>query len=325
MRKLQREEEEKNRLAKLQENQDSSEDDGDGGGVRMSHATTAKVNAFDMLNAADENANFEGASHGSQGSAISSDADNLSPNKQQDALKSAETYPQNESQAKKKKKSKKKKKKPQKSQLEDDQSLRPKAKSNKINMDEIDLALLSLKGKNPVSNDQDDGDQKPNKELLQLYTLLATNTKNLSSLTEMKKLFGNVVVEEENQEPAAQAPGRGRNRRHNAADHGGNLLGGLLAARNSPVSRGKGLAGLALRRNVFMAGKDSWPKATSGGLSMEVVEKPWDMTTEYRWVHNKSYQDVQKQFYTCVDSMDPERVIQLLQFNRKFYLSLVVW
>lgn len=323
MRRLRREEEEKNRLAKLQEKQDSSEDDSDVGGIEKSYATTAKLNAFDMLNAADVNAGPEGATHGSQGSATSSDAEVGSPNKQQDTLISAETNPFSQSQPKKKRKSKKKKKKPQKAQPEEAQSSRPEAKPEKANLDEIDLALLSLKGKKPESNDQDDGDHKPSKELLRLYTLLATNIKNLSSLNEMKKLFGNVVVEEGNQEPAAPAPGRRRNRHQNAADHGGALLGGLLGARNSPVSRGKGLAGLALRRNVFMAGKESWPKATSGGLSMEVVEKPWDMTTEYHWVHNKSYQDVQMQFYTCVNSLDPERVIQLLQYNRKLGVSLL--
>ncbi|MCJ1244488.1 hypothetical protein MMC30_001686 [Trapelia coarctata] len=318
LRRLQREEEKRNRLAQLQENQESSEGDSDSGGVQTSYVTTAKVNAFDMLNATDENAGGEGATYGSHGSAMSSDADEPSPDKQQAALISAETNPQSQSQAKKKKKPKKKKKKPQKTQPEEAQSLRPEAKTDKVDLDEIDLALLSLKGNNPESNSQNDGDHKPSKELLRLYTLLATNAKSLSSLNEMKKLFGNVVIEEENQEPGP-APGRRRNRLPNAAD-----LGGMLAARNSPASRGKGLAGLALRRNVFMAGKESWPKATSGGLSMEVVEKPWDMTIEYGWVHNRSYQDVQRQFYTCVNSLDPERVVQLLQYNPYHISTLLV-
>lgn len=316
MRKLQREEEEKNRLAKLQERQESSEDDTDGGGVDTSYASTAKVNAFDMLNATGEDAGVGGGTDEGQESNISSEEDEAFPTQQQQALISAEANTQNRSQAKKKKKSKqKKKKKAQQTQPAEAQTPQPEPSIDKAALDEIDLALLSLEGKISQSNGQDDG---PSKELLRLYTLLATNVKNLNALNEMKKLFGNVVLEEENQGAAGPAPGRRGNRHPNAAD-----LGGALAARNSPVSRGKGLAGLALRRNVFMIGKESWPKATSGGLSMEVVEKPWDMTTEFRFVHNKTYQDVQRQFYTCVNSLDPERMIQLLQFNREIYQSLV--
>jgi len=319
MRKLQREEEEKNRLAKLQEKQDSSEDDTDGGDVDTSYASTAKVNAFNMLNATTEDASVGGATNEGKESDMSSEEDEAFPTQQQEALISAEANTQNQSQAKKKKRpKKKKKKKAQKTQLEEVQTHQPGPKTDKAALDEIDLALLSLKGKISQSNGQDDANHNPSKELLRLYTLLATNVRNLNALNEMKKLFGNVVIEEENQGAAGPAPGRRGNRQHNAAD-----LGGALATRNSPVSRGKGLAGLALRRNVFMIGKESWPKATSGGLSMEVVEKPWDMTTEFRFVHNKTYQDVQRQFHTCVNSLDPERMIQLLQFNRKIYPSLV--
>lgn len=318
MRKLQREEEEKNRLAKLQERHESSEDDTDGGDVDTSYASTAKVNAFDMLNATGEDAGVEGVTDEGQESDISSEEDEAFPTQQQQALLSAEANTQTRSQAKKKRKSKQKKKKAQKTQPAEAQTFQPDPNIDKAALDEIDLALLSLEGKISQSNGQDDGNHNPSKELLQLYTLLATNVKNLNALNEMKKLFGNVVLEEENQGPAGPAPGRRGNRHPNAAD-----LGGALAARNSPVSRGKGLAGLALRRNVFMIGKESWPKATSGGLSMEVVEKPWDMTTEFRFVHNKTYQDVQRQFYTCVNSLDHERMIQLLQFNREIYQSLV--
>lgn len=47
--------------------------------------------------------------------------------------------------------------------------------------------------------------------------------------------------------------------------------------RNQPGSR---LTGLSLRRNLFVQGKEEWPRATSGGLGMEIVAKHHDGTVE---------------------------------------------
>lgn len=175
------------------------------------------------------------------------------------------------------------------------------------NLDEIDLALKTLSTKDR------DGTYaftkpKPDDDNGEMHRCLAVESKHLNALNEMKRLFGNVVLEGEE---SPGVPGRRHGRGHRNLD-----LGGALAAQNSRVSRGQGLAGLALRRNVFMLGKEEWPKATSGGLGMEIVEKQKDGSTQYRFVHNTGYQDVQRQFQTCVESMDPQRMIQLLQFNR---------
>jgi hypothetical protein len=48
---------------------------------------------------------------------------------------------------------------------------------------------------------------------------------------------------------------------------------------------------------------------------MEIIEKKSDGTVEYAFVHNRMYQDVQGQFDTCVASMDPQRMVLLLQHN----------
>lgn len=176
--------------------------------------------------------------------------------------------------------------------------------------DEIDIALRSL----AVEEDSNakKSDEKPVDPVFEtFYELLAVETKHLNPLNEMKRLFGSSVLDGEG--GSATSPvGRRRRRGPQQLD-----LGGALAGRNSPASRGQGLAGLALRRNVFMLGKEEWPKATSGGLGMELVEKARDGTTEYRFVHNKQYQDVQRQFNQCVESMDPQRMITLLQVNRE--------
>jgi hypothetical protein len=66
-----------------------------------------------------------------------------------------------------------------------------------------------------------------------------------------------------------------------------------------------------------MQGKEEWPRAPSGGLGMEVVKKlPLDVT-EYKLVHNTAYKGVQFEFDICVESMEPQRMIELLQYNRK--------
>ncbi|SLM40847.1 Transcription factor 25 [Lasallia pustulata] len=176
-------------------------------------------------------------------------------------------------------------------------------------IDDIDIALKSLS----VKSGQSTGDTQARQledDYQEMCRILSINTKYLNALNEMKRLFGNVVLEGENEGAGAPNAGRRRGRGPQQLD-----LGGALAGRNSPVSRGQGLAGLALRRNVFMLGKEEWPKATGGGLGMEVEHKDDLGTVTYRFVHNSAYQDVQTQFESCVESMDPQRMFQLLQFN----------
>lgn len=174
-------------------------------------------------------------------------------------------------------------------------------------LDEIDIALKSL-STHPSTQGVTSVSPASHETFPEMYQLLAIDSKSLNAANEMKRLFGNVALEDGNDEPG---PGRRRGRVQHLD------LGGALAGRNSPISRGQGLAGLALRRNVFVAGKEEWPKATSGGLGMELVERLNDGTTEYRFLHNTIYQDVQRQFENCVESLDPQRLIHLLQFNRE--------
>lgn len=174
-------------------------------------------------------------------------------------------------------------------------------------VDEIDLALQALAVQR---QDGGNGQGQIDAANAQLYRLLAVESKHLNALTEMKRLFGSAVADVE---PDEAATPRRRGRGPVQLD-----LGGALGARYSPVSRGQGLKGLALKRNPFILGKEDWPQATSGGLGMEVVERMDDGTIEFRFVHGTAYQRVQGEFETCVESMDPQRMISMLQFNRKF-------
>ncbi|PGH07814.1 hypothetical protein GX51_01524 [Blastomyces parvus] len=186
-------------------------------------------------------------------------------------------------------------------------------------LDEIDRALKALSTKNSQQTDdtnlearQNAADERLSEELDELFVI---DQRRLNAINEMKKLFGNVVFE--NTAETANT-GTGRRNRNQPMD-----LGRALTGRYNPVSRGQDLAGAALRKNILMQAKDEWPRATSGGLGMEVVNKLPSGRTEYKLVHNTAYEDAQRQFEICVESMEPERIIHHLQYNPYHILSLL--
>lgn len=166
-------------------------------------------------------------------------------------------------------------------------------------LDEIDQALLALKltSKDQGIDAAESGNDAVTEEKRQLFSVLSIDTQHLHAANEMKKLFGRAALQvEEEPRPRGQ--------------------GGLVAQVAGRNPAGRNLKSIGLRRNIFIQGKEEWPRATSGGLGMEVVEKRPDGSVEYRFVHNSMYQDVQRDFQACVRSMDPERMVQLLHKNR---------
>ena len=294
LRKLQREQEQQKQQDLLDE-EAASEDESEHEEVPVPKAS----NAFDMLNEAEE----EEAGK----SDIASSEGDEDPKPQSKGIQ-YEDKPAISGKAKAKSKSKKQKnKKRTKPARNSGTSIKTTDKTGKTpQLDEIDLALKSL-SKDTKDDPSTSTRVKIDEANIQLYQLLAVESKHLNALNEMKRLFGNAVLENEDE---AAGTSRRRGRGPQQLD-----LGAALAGRHSPASRGQGLAGLALRRNPFILGKEEWPKAPSGGLGMELVEKMEDGTVEYRFVHSTIYQDVQRQFETCVESMDPQRMIQMLQFN----------
>ena len=294
LRKLRKEQEQQKQLQALNDDVAEEED------YEEEQLPASKaLNAFDMLNAAGE----EDGGEAEDGSSDLSDGHNASLNPAKDGDRPAiSDVPKANSKPKKTKKKKKGKvaDKAGKSATES-QGAGPAPQ-----LDEIDLALQSL-STGPADDASVSTRVKIDEANSHLYRLLAVESKHLNALNEMKRMFGNVVLENED-EPAGGPRRRGRGPQQ--LD-----LGGALAGRNNLASRGQGLAGLALRRNPFILGKGEWPKATSGGLGMELVEKLEDGTVEFRFVHNALYQDVQRQFEVCVESMDPQRMITMLQYN----------
>lgn len=176
-------------------------------------------------------------------------------------------------------------------------------------LDEIDAALKDLSTKGTSS--QHATAAGVDHTLNEANRLLAIDTSHLHAVNEMRRLFGRAALEADREDGAAprQAVGGGNRRQQRQQ------VGLREALRGQRQDGRSGFSAMALRRNIFIQGKEDWPQATSGGLGMEVEEKRADGTILYKFVHNTSYQDVQSQFETCVASMDPQRMIMLLQHN----------
>ena len=179
--------------------------------------------------------------------------------------------------------------------------------------DEIEAALreLSLKnGDSSVTSGQPV--RKLDAEFQRVCTLLSVNSQHLKVANEMRNLFGRTAVE--NHDDAGGQIPRGSRRRHRAAQRQVDLET-ALKGQHPP---GKGLPELTLRRNIFIQGKDEWPRGTTGGLKMEVVtDYPANSgTVEFRFTHDEAYESVQQQFNLFVEMGDPQNLIGLLQRNR---------
>jgi hypothetical protein len=177
-------------------------------------------------------------------------------------------------------------------------------------MDEIDAALKQLSASGKSSGNTAAG---TNEAVNESSKLLAIDTHHLHAQNEMRRLFGRAALEGGDDDEQGVQGGGGNRRQQRRGQQVG--LAQALRGQRGQGGRTGGLGSLGLRRNIFIQGKEEWPVATGGGLGMEVVEKNADGTVEYRYVHNRAYQDVQSQFESCVASMDPNRLVVLLQHN----------
>jgi hypothetical protein len=126
------------------------------------------------------------------------------------------------------------------------------------------------------------------------YALLSIETQHLHAINEMRRLFGRDAIHERPRQPQPNIRRRGQRMQQ----------------------EGRGFPAVSLKRNIFVQGKEEWPRATTGGLGMEIVSKdPTSGVTEYRFVHSTAYQETQRQYELAVASMDPQRLVVLLQQN----------
>ncbi|TGO63849.1 hypothetical protein BCON_0010g00140 [Botryotinia convoluta] len=205
--------------------------------------------------------------------------------------------------AKKPKKSKKKKKAKNAGKGKD--SAKAAEAKPKNDLDDIDQALKELNLKKPNATNMTSSIEV-DEEYERVCFLLGINTQHLKVANEMRSLFGRAATEP-NEDPGGPTGRGARRRQHNQEMD----LETVLKGRHQP---GKGLPELTLRRNLFIQGKDEWPKSSSGGLTMEVVENQdvVDGTIEYRFVHDQSYQSVQETFQGLVEMGDPQNLIRFI-------------
>lgn len=222
---------------------------------------------------------------------------------------------------KKSKKSKKKKKKAKGNPAKDGDPVRYGEDSDK-NLDEIDAALKELNVKSHVNKAPIVGGSESPLTTLDIsyrrtISLLQISTQHLKVANEMKNLFGRSALE--NHDGAGgQVPGGARRRQQ------GRQVIDLETALKGRHLPGRGFPEVTLRRNIFIQGKDDWPRGTTGGLSMEnLVKEHSNGAAEFTFVHDASYQTVQQQFNMLVEMGDPQNLIGLLQRNRRLSLLYV--
>ncbi|CCX32802.1 Similar to Transcription factor 25; acc. no. Q8R3L2 [Pyronema omphalodes CBS 100304] len=190
--------------------------------------------------------------------------------------------------SKSKKKNKKKKAKGKAKAAEEDEE--------KEDDDDIDRALKEL-SLAPLKKPSQKSTAEPQEQ--PLSSVLKIDSRNLDAGNEMMRLFGKDALK--------NIEGDERPR------------GGAARQAGARLQRIPGSGGRALnkgRKNTFVQPKDDWPNSGSGGLGMEIEHSdPETGITYYRFVHSKTYQGVQREFRICVEAMDPDRMIALLQHN----------
>lgn len=178
-----------------------------------------------------------------------------------------------------------------------------------VDEDEIDRAIKELKIDTDVHKEADaprTGECDPGARLCEL---LGINTHHLRAVNEMRNLFGRDVIEWANTEEQQENNRRRREAPQREVD--------LETFLREPPGAQK-LPELLLRRNVFVQGREHWPRQPAGGLVMKPMGKSPDGCPVYAFVHEKEYDEVQRVFFGSVLSGDPMQMVYLLKRNRVF-------
>lgn len=173
--------------------------------------------------------------------------------------------------------------------------------------DEIDKAMKELNiTSQRRDGDEDDGDVGSS-QTHRINELLSINTYHLKAINEMRNLFGRDVIESANAEEEAES-----NRRRGGGRAAAQRQVDLETFLRGPPNQ-KRLPEVSLRRNVFIQGREHWPRATAGGLMMKTLGPTGDGGVEYVYEHDVEYDAVQAFFFRCVGIGDPMRIVYMLQ------------
>ncbi|KAM0429004.1 hypothetical protein ACHAPT_006808 [Fusarium lateritium] len=196
-------------------------------------------------------------------------------------------------------KSKKKKKKKKKKNKAVTAALVPDVEEE----DEIDKAIKELNITTTGQNNSTTGLTPSTRRINELLTI---NPYHLRAVNEMRNLFGRDVIESAEAEEEQE---RNRQRRNQQQQQEVDLETFLRSPPGAPK-----LPEVSLRRNIFIQGREHWPRQSAGGLTMkEVYRTPDGSWTEYAYFHDKNYDAIQAFFFACVQIGDPMRMVHLLK------------
>ncbi|KAJ4313331.1 hypothetical protein N0V84_009460 [Fusarium piperis] len=168
--------------------------------------------------------------------------------------------------------------------------------------DEIDKAIKEL---NITTNAENTPAAASAQSARRINELLTINPYHLRAVNEMRNLFGREVIESAEAEEEQERNRHRRGQMQREVD--------LETFLRSPPGAPK-LPEVSLRRNVFIQGREHWPRQSAGGLTMkEVAKAPDGSWTEYAYSHDKNYDAVQAFFFACVQIGDPMRMVHLLK------------
>ncbi|KAH8587700.1 transcriptional repressor TCF25-domain-containing protein [Bisporella sp. PMI_857] len=187
----------------------------------------------------------------------------------------------------------------------------------KDDSDEIDAVLRELDLRQRPSLPVEPTISPAEAQWERICSLLKIQTQHLKVAHEMRNLFGRAATG--NHDDAGGRVGRQHRQRdqHLPVD-----LETALRGRHVP---GQGLPEVTLRRNPLIQGKDTWPRGTTGGLTMGVVGEVDKniKTIEFRFEHNEEYQRTQQIFQGLVEMGDPQNLVGLLIKNPYHISSLI--
>ncbi|KAI1095340.1 DUF654-domain-containing protein [Rostrohypoxylon terebratum] len=214
--------------------------------------------------------------------------------------------------------SKKNKKKKKKAKKQDTTPHKPEIASQN-GPDEIDKALkeLDLSGK-PGQESRDDAFTRPYERICEL---LSINTYHLRVINEMRNLFGReAIAAAQNEEEQDQA--RSRRQRHPLPQQ----VDLETFLKGTP---GKPLPEVTLRRNPFLSGKETWPRAPTEGLTMKQLKEEEGSlvcmpgTIEFCFAHDEKYNQLEIRFFDLVQRYEPMPIVHFLHEHPYHVSSLI--
>ncbi|KAI0484509.1 transcriptional repressor TCF25-domain-containing protein [Xylariaceae sp. FL0804] len=87
---------------------------------------------------------------------------------------------------------------------------------------------------------------------------------------------------------------------------------------------GKALPEVTIRRNPFLAGKDTWPRASTEGLTMKQL-KGADKhgAVEFGFAHDANYNKLEEAFFSLVQMYDPMQLVHFL-YRHPYHVSSLI-